>query len=227
MRLEILIGVLFFFVSCGTETLPPDPDGVGFTYFPLEVGDFRIYQIHQEEFSIFAESDTFDFQLKELVADSFATSDETTYVLHRFSRVDESEPWDLDSVWTARRTANHAIVTENNIPFAKLVFPVSLNQIWDGNIFNTRTTDEYEVTEINGEFDTPAGNFNETLTVFENNEPDVLIFQDIRQVVYARNVGVIYKNSSILDFCNTDPGCLGTLEFGTNFEQTLIEYGKE
>ena len=213
--------------SCDRDTLPPDLDAVGITYFPLAVGDFRVYQVHQEEFNIFSESDTFDYQLKELVADSFATQDQISYILHRFSRDTAEDPWVLDSVWTARRTANHAIVVENNIPFAKLVFPTNLNRVWDGNIFNTRQPDEYQITEVDGSVETPAGTFSQTLTVFENNEPDTLIFQDIRKAIYAPRVGLISRSSSILDFCNTNPECLGTLEIGTNIELTLIEYGKE
>lgn len=227
MQRLFLIGLLISLISCTSDTLEPDPQKVGFSYFPLQVGDFRIYQIHKEHFSIFAESDTTDYQLKELVADSFATQNEITFVLHRLSREQEQDPWQLDSVWTARRTANHAIVVENNIPFAKLVFPVAVNKTWDGNVFNTRLPDNYEITAVNTSFETPAGPFGNTLTVFENNDPDSLIFQDIRQVVYALDVGLIYKFSSILDFCNTSPECLGNLETGTVFEQLLIEYGEE
>jgi len=221
--------IFIFFVLCGCDrdTVAPDLTSVGFAYFPLEVGDFRVYEVHQEEFSIFAESDTFDYQLKELVADSFATQDQITYVLHRFSRDTADDPWELDSVWTARRTANHAIVVENNIALAKLIFPATLNRIWDSNVFNTRPPDEFEITEIDGTLQTPAGTFDRTLTVFENNEPDTLIFQDIRKAIYAPGIGLISRSSSILDFCNTDPACLGTLEFGTNIDLTLIEYGKE
>ena len=224
---NLYIAVILCLVGCNSETIPPDPVAVGFSYFPLRVGDFRIYQVHQEEFSIFAENDTFDYQLRELVVDSFATQEEFTYVLHRFSRADENQPWELDSVWTTRRTANHAVVVESNVPFAKLVFPVELNKVWDGNIFNTRPVDEYEITEVAGTMETPAGIFGNTLTVFENDEPDSLIFEDVRQAVYAQDVGLIYRFSSILDFCNTDPSCLGNLEFGTKIEQILIEYGKE
>ncbi|MDH3711092.1 MAG: hypothetical protein OER04_14460 [Cyclobacteriaceae bacterium] len=224
---KFYLALLGFLLACSSETIPPDPDRVGFTYFPLQVGDFRIYQVHQEEFSIFAQSDTFDFQIKELVVDSFPAQNEFTYVLHRFSRADDTQPWDLDSVWTARRTANHAIRVENNVPFAKIVFPVVLDKVWDGNVFNTRAPEDYQITDVGGSWDTPAENFTNTLTVFENQEPDTLIFQDIRQSVYARNVGLIYRFSSILDFCNSEPSCLGTLEVGTKIEQVLIEYGME
>ncbi len=226
-RWSILLFSVVLTLSCDSDTIPPDPDVVGYSYFPLEVGMYRDYQVHREEFSLFGSSDTADFQLREQVVDSFGVGEQITYIIHRSTRQTSDDPWDLDSVWTARRTPQHAIMVENNIPFAKLVFPLALNNTWDGNIFNSRDEDQYQVSQVDGTMETPAGKFNQTLTVLENNEPDTLIFQDIRQVVYAREIGVIYKNSSILDFCNTEPSCLGMLEVGIKFEQILIDYGRE
>ncbi len=213
-------------ISC-SDTLAPDPDKVGFNYFPLEIGEFRIYQVQKIKYSLFVPTDTAQYQLKEQVVDTFSTQNEINYILHRFSRDSSTDNWQLDSVWTARRTQNHAIVVENNIPFVKMVFPIRLNKVWDGNLFNASPPDEYQITDIGRSLVTPAGTFVNNLTVFENNDPDTLIFQDIRQSIYALNVGLVYKNSSILDFCNTEPSCLGTLEFGTKFEQILTDYGKE
>ena len=217
-----VIGWILF--SC-SDTL--EPGKIGFNYFPLEIGDYRIYQIQQIEYSLFAATDTAHYQLKELVVDTFSTQSELNYILHRFKRDLSTDKWQLDSVWTSRRTQNHAIVVENNIPFVKMVFPIRLDKVWDGNLFNASPPDEYQITEISGSMETPAGTFVDNLTVFENNERDTLIYQDIRQSIYALNVGLIYKNSSILDFCNTDPDCLGTLEFGIKFDQILTDYGKE
>lgn len=218
-----VFGLLF---SC-SDTLEPIDDIVGYDYFPLEIGDYRIYQVRKITYSLLFPVDTADYQLKELVADTFATQNELNYVLHRFSRDSSGDPWQLDSVWTARRTQNHAIVVENNVPFVKIVFPISLNKVWDGNLFNSSLPDEYEITDIGGSMVTPAGTFTGNMTIFENNDPDTLIFQDIRQSVYGPDVGLIYKNLSILNFCNTDPACLGILESGTRFEQILTDYGKE
>lgn len=217
-----VIGWILF--SC-SDTL--EPGKIGFNYFPLEIDDYRIYQVQRIEYSLFATTDTAHYQLKELVVDTFSTQSELNYILHRFKRDLSTDKWQLDSVWTSRRTQNHAIVVENNIPFVKMVFPIRLDKVWDGNLFNASPPDEYQITEIGGSLETPAGTFVDNLTVFENNEPDTLIFQDIRQSIYALNVGLIYKNSSILDFCNTDPDCLGTLEFGIKFDQVLTDYGKE
>ncbi len=226
MRNYFVCALAWILISC-SDTKLPEPNQIGFSYFPLEIGDFRSYQVSKITYSLFAATDTSNYQLKQLVVDTFSTLNQINYVLHRFSREKSSDSWQLDSVWTTRRTQNHAIVVENNIPFVKMVFPVRQDKIWDGNLFNALPIDEYQVTEIGGTLETPAGTFVDNLTIFENYDPDTLIFQDIRQSVYASNIGLVYKYSNILDFCNTTPGCLGTLEFGTKFEQVLIDYGEE
>lgn len=226
MRIFYVCAIGWALIGC-SETLAPDHDLVGFNYFPLEIGEFRTYKVKKIKYSLFAATDTAHYQLKELVVDTFSTRNELNYILHRFSRGLSIDKWHLDSVWTTRRTQNHAIVVESNVPFVKMVFPIELNKVWDGNLFNASPPDEYQITEIGGTIETPAGTFVNNLTVFENYDPDTLIFQDIRQSIYALNVGLVYKNSSILDFCNTDPDCLGTLEFGIKFEQILIDYGTE
>jgi len=226
MRIWALV-IAVWSVSACNESQEPDPLATGQRYFPLEIGDYRTYQVNRITFSTLNPTDTATYQLKEVVADSFHVQQDPVFVLHRFSRDTTEDSWQLDSVWTARRDQNHAIVVENNIPFVKIVFPIRLDKIWDGNLFNTLPEDEYQITEMDGQLEVPAGDFTSLLTIFENNDPDTLIAQDIRQSVYAPEIGLIYKKSSILNYCNTDPDCLGMLEFGTKFEQTLIEYGKE
>jgi len=140
-----VIGWILF--SC-SDTL--EPSKIGFNYFPLEIGDYRIYQIQQIEYSLFAATDTAHYQLKELVVDTFSTQSELNYILHRFKRDLSTDKWQLDSVWTSRRTQNHAIVVENNISFVKMVFPIRLDKVWDGNLFNASPPDEYQITEISG-----------------------------------------------------------------------------
>jgi hypothetical protein len=226
MRNWLLYAVGLLLIGC-SETIDPDPGALGYHYFPLEIGAYRTYQVKEITIPFLEPADTVQYQRRTLVADTFLTQDQPNYVLHVFSRESDTDTWNLDSVWTTRRDQNHAIVVENNVPFVKIVFPIRENKTWDGNLYNTLPPDEYEITEIGGVMETPAGRFDDLLTIFENNNPDTLIFQDIRQAVYARDVGLIYQRSSILNFCNTEPNCLGILESGMKFEQILIDYGKE
>ena len=133
MRIRTLstILVVFFLLGCSEEPLPPQTERVGFDFFPLQTGLFRTYEVEQVEFSVIT-SDTSRFQLQEVVVDSFLNAEnDYSYILHRLTRADEGSEWQLDSVWTTRRTSTLAVVVENNISIIKLVFPVAADKEWD------------------------------------------------------------------------------------------------
>ncbi|MDN5202386.1 hypothetical protein QQ008_13450 [Fulvivirgaceae bacterium BMA10] len=224
--LLLIILVALTFLQCDTEKLAPDEARVGFSYFPLEVGRYRIYDAREITYSILS-FDTTNFQLMEAVVDSFSNQENTiTYILNRSIRSDENDPWELDSVWTARRTPQQAIVTENNVPFLKLVFPVKERQPWDGNLLNTREEDPYEITALNEALTLIEDDPFSVLTVEQSNEDD-LTKVDRRFETYAQDIGLVIKESTILRFC-TESDCLGQniIEQGRSFRISLLEYGK-
>ena len=145
----MVLGLFLAAFGCTSDALDPIDDQVGFNHYPLEVGDFRIFQVEEIVYNFSGQVDSNQFQFKELVFDS-ATNAEggITHTIHRFGRADESESFKLDSVWTARRTSIQGIQVENNIPFVKLIFPVEESKSWDGNVLNTRDFDEYEMINI-------------------------------------------------------------------------------
>jgi len=221
----------FFMWGCN-ETLEPQVDRLGFNHFPLDTGNFRIYDVERVEFLFSGEIDTSNFQLKEVIANARKTANgETIYDLERFTRDSEEENWQLDSVWTARRTSIQAIVVENNVPFVKLTFPIDENKTWDGNVLNIRPPDEYTMVNLFNSFllDTAdAVSFENTITVVQNDLRDPITRIDVRKEVYAENIGLIYKETEFLLFC-ADPDCLGQgiVEVGTILKQQLIDFGEE
>ena len=70
--------------------------------------------------------------------------------------------------------------------------------------------------------------FNSTLKVIQEYNPDSIVMRDERSEIYAENVGLIYKESIILHYC-TENECLGKqiIEQGIDFRQELIGYGNE
>lgn len=220
-----VVGV-FLLNGCGTDTLEPDISRLGFTYFPLEKGLFRIYDVEDITFSVLG-NDTSYYQLKEQVVDSFLNQNQAfTYILHRSTRINNSQSWSIDSVWTTRRTSWQAIKVENNVPFIKLSFPVKLDSVWDGNALNGKEKDEYIITElfvnqsINGQ-DLP------TIRVSQEEQDDI-ITRNIRNEVYGEDIGLIEKTNIAIEFCN-ETDCFGQkiIERGKSVKLTLNEYGKE
>jgi len=224
-----LFGMLLLWFACNPKELMPDTTRVGFDFFPLQVGDFRVYEVEEITKTFLFGFDTARFQLKESLVDSFpGLGGDIIYLLHRSKRLSANDAWNLDSVWTARRNQSQAVIVESNVPYIKMVFPIDENKIWDGNKLNSADNDAYEMLNLFTSFDTGLEVFEETLTVIQNEKLDSIDILDFRKEVYGLNIGLIYKSSSYLEFCD-DIDCLGLkeIEQGRILKQTIIDYGKE
>jgi hypothetical protein len=80
---------------------------------------------------------------------------------------------------------------------------------------------------LNKPFTTTTGTtFDKTLTVQQENNDDIIVFEDRREEVYARGAGLIQKTITQLHYCTADD-CRGQMiiESGTVYKQEIIEYG--
>ncbi len=230
----MLSGILLL-SGCESEYLAPDTGRSGTDFFPLEVGQYRTYTVEKITFSFLEVPDTSRFFLKEVVADSFLNQTNTpTYRLERFTRTEENQPWQLDSVWTAIKDTRRAVVTENNVPFIKLTFPLRTDLQWDGNVLNTQLEDIYELQptteELHHEIESPLDSLlSSSITVIQERSQDTTLAKIDVLETYAENIGLFYKKTVRLQFCNTDTACIGQgiIEAGRKFKQTLIAHGKE
>jgi len=225
--------ICLIFYSCKPQNVPPGQIDLGYTYFPLDTGSYIIYDVQIINYKLNGTIDTQYFQLKEVVAELFIDNEnDLAFRLERFKRCDSTDPWKNypDSVWHAKITSNQAIKTENNTPFIKLIFPVENGIKWDGNSRNTiekKEGDEYRIQDL-GLPDT-IGNkiFNNTLKVIQ---PVITskIGQYEKSEVYANYLGLIYKESVLLDFC-TDPTCIDqdSIIFGSKYFQLYNNSGKQ
>lgn len=229
INLFTLSFIAFYILGCNSETLEPDAERSGLSYFPLSIGLYKTYEIEQINYKVTGEVDTTRYQLKESVVDSFKNvNNNFTYILHRFSKYPDQEQWKLDSVWNARRTPRQAIVIENNIPFVKLIFPLKEMAEWDGNSSNALEEEAYTMIEVNKPFQWRELNYDQSTTVIQKDNQDSIIFLDQRKEVYAQDLGLIFKESVALKFCS-QVQCIGKgeIESGTIYRQFIIDNGKE
>lgn len=210
-----------------TETKEPDPDRTGYNYFPLEAGTYRIYKVEGVRYNAFLDSTVFSYKLKEAVVDTFSNLESgISYILHR-QTLDDNGEWQIDSVWTARRDDFNAVTVEHNVPIVKLVFPFEENKIWDGNRLNDKANDEFEMVEVRKPWADSFGNYNLSVTVIEEELPDTFVNFISKKEVYAKDVGLVYKENIVLDFMQGEFYGKGFIESGIRYHQYLIEYGKE
>lgn len=222
--------IFFILACCLFLSCNKDKDSVplptGIEYFPMDIGSYRIYDVHLIQFS----NDTIDtmFQIKEVIQDSFYYQNKVVYELYRFYRSDDSKPWPRqpDSVWTFTTDFNQITIQEASTNFVRLVFPLSTNKSWDGNTRNTYGRDDYTVTNFDKPFGTNMIAFPQTSTIIEEQSKN-LVFKDYRSRVYAKNVGMIFKHYEYIAY-KTEGAFIGLdkVDYGNLREETLIGYGK-
>lgn len=225
--------------SCTSEEeviLKKDSD-----FFPLSVGSFFIYNVNETSYTAIDGKQDFVYQLKLLVADSFRnTASGITYVIQRSKKAENASTFDYLDTWSARIEASEVVVAEGNTSFVRLAFPLVVGKQWNGNALNNlggeetcadnllNTCDLYEVGSLGAPYELNGENLNQTLEVIQNNNVDLIVKQDVRKEIYARHIGLVYKESTLLEYC-TVGSCIGQqqIEKGLVYTQTLANYGKE
>lgn len=222
----VLVPVIFVFSSCN-ETKEIDPTALGYDFYPLYLGEYRIYDVEEINYLITG-FDTSVYQLREVIFDSIQSNDQITYLLRRDIRVSELDEWESDSVWTVTSTTNYLAITENNIPFMKLTFPVIQGREWDGNSLNSRNELTYYYQPLATPIIDSIAAVDHTRVIIEDIEENITGL-DLRSEIYARGVGLVEKDYLTQKKCtSSDCGAdLGVVIAGRSLKQTLIEIGNE
>jgi len=221
---------LIFLLGCQNEEISIDESSLGLDYFPVEVGSYRTYHVEAINYNFSQSPDTINYQLKEVFEEEFQDLEGgMSYKLHRYKRMDPNDNWKTDSVWVVRKDLYTVTQIENNVPIIKFSFPVAEEKTWNANALNAKDPDEYQMIDINKNFilnDTLE--FKKTTTVIQEETTDNILFRNIRKEIFAENIGLIYKQATLLNFC-ADVDCLGQdiIETGIDYKQELIGYGVE
>ncbi|MDX1904674.1 MAG: hypothetical protein SFU27_10990, partial [Thermonemataceae bacterium] len=215
-----------------TKNVEPDDDKLGYSYFPLEIGNYIIYQVQEKDYvARDTTSNNFiltEFQLKEVVIDTFTNlSGQKEFVLERYVRTDENAAWQIDSVWAAVRTGSQAIKYENNTPYVKLLFPTANDLNWNGNAYNNYGEKTYRITDYRKNLQLGELFFPNSLKVLMGNDSS-LVSQIKREEIYVLGVGMAMMERINVRF-RADENNLGKglIESGKAEKYTLIGYGKE
>jgi hypothetical protein len=218
----LLLVVLAGFVSgCETKYMDPDPKAMGYDYYLLAIGDYRIYNVTEIKFRHNV-GDTSRFQLQERVDTSFLDQTNTlSYKIVRSIRPDEFSPWVEDSVMVVTKTENNVLLLKDNTKYVKLVFPVKNGKSWAGDAFNTHVTgsdekEPYTFTLVGEPYTASGQVYDKTATVIQGTPTKNLIQLDDRKEVYAEGVGLVYRLMNRVIYCN-DSGT-ADCEFGVDYK---------
>ncbi|WP_080240380.1 hypothetical protein [Spirosoma rigui] len=222
--------VVPLFLAClGCQPGTSAPDAPGYDYFPLETGRFIVYDVTERQYSLVTPVVQRTYQLKEVTGPAYTdVTGSPAFRLLRYRRPAENQPWQADSVWSVRRVGDEAIRTENGVNFVTLHFPVSDLLRWNGNRYNSIGEDSYETRNSGQPYRVSDTQFDKTVTVIAQQD-STLVSQDKRIEVYARSVGMVYKERVQLQYCSSSPACIGSyqIDYGIRQVYRIRSYGNE
>jgi len=234
--------ILFIWGCSDSESNGPDTFG-STPYFPLELNSIIDYQINELVFrSEGLIRDTFSYQLREEVSDSYINDlEETIFLIDRSTRTNGSQQWQYQNSFQAYISDNLIVKIEDNIPYVKMQLPIRSGQTWDGNqLFdaNGGLTIGGESVEYFKEWNYQVLSDNLNLSIGNNDFDSVLEISmadhenqvEIRKAKewYAPNIGLVKKTVYVVDtqcFLN----CSGVPweekgEKGHIYSQEMINY---
>jgi hypothetical protein len=231
------VGCLVFF-SCKKEKQPVVY--MGYDYFPNNVGHYVIYQcdsiVANPTTSHIPPFDTFQYQIKEVIDSLYLNNQgQPTQRIVRYKRTDTAIPWSniltIEKVWTGTLLTTMATRLEDNNNYIKLIFPLKINEQWNGNAMNTIGTWNYQYTTINTPAIVNGIRFDSTLSVLQINQSSFLGNQYYYEQ-YATGIGVIYRQ--VIDWqtdgslypTSTSPPNIDSARSGTVFySETYLSSG--
>lgn len=223
----LIFCVLFALVSCDSSDDSPAIDS-GRDYFPLRLGQFQVYDVLEVVYTL-GVPETLKYELKTVITDSFPNAaGGYTYVMQRGKKNDGQTEFIPFNTWSARISPREVVVQEENVSFVKVRLPVEKNAEWDGNLYNTIGEDIYLMEEVKASIDLNGLSFEDCLVVNQNDNEDYVVSLDQRKEVYARETGLVYKESTLINYCTVGE-CLGQqeIESGTIYKQTIKSHGLE
>ena len=218
--------VIIALFSCEQQTTDVFSIDFGYNYLPVEVGKFYEYR---SDSIIYDPSETgteilssSTFVREEIVDTTTDNTGETWYIIERSERSDEAQQWQIRRVYRISRSEDQALRNEDNLDLVTMVFPLEEGKEWDATQFFDETLivtvagesiEQYkswgaQLVRLGQSYTVEGMEFEDVAEVrYADNEN--LIERRFAQEVYARDIGLVYREMVILDTqcqvcCNAD-----------------------
>ena len=195
-----LLTILFFACSNDDDNLPESINKLGQSYYPLEIGQIKIFQADSIIYDDFNNSiDTLSFFRKEELVDTFTnTSGEKVFISRLSFRFADTLPWIVQKDFIQKRSIQRAVLAVDNLIQVPLTFPIAKNKIWDLNALNTRAEQNLRYREVFVPFQREGVQYDSAVIVLHRDEEN-LIERFFTEEVYAPRRGLVYRKDIALD----------------------------
>lgn len=210
--ISLLVLIVLFFAQC--KKTEPGEISLGKAYYPIAIDYWQEYKVDSIVFSDFTNPvsiDTYSYEIREVIESSFQDLNaEENFRIEQFKR-NPDETWVIDNIFSLKETVFNIQKVEHDLRFIKLVFPVSLGKTWNGhiylnvdeqpllNFYNTEKYEwEYNYTAVDESLEIGGFSFDSCVTIIQIDEEN-LFEKKYSKEIYAKNVGLVYKELIILD----------------------------
>lgn len=215
---------LFVLLGCTTVDLVKENEA---NFYPLDRKSKIEYEVVEEYYGILNGKSEKKYYLQEVVGDSVGKIyNVPVFRIERYKRLGLNDSWKIDSVWTSYKLPDRAVKVENNVPMVKLIFPIELGMSWNVNLYNSFRPEYCQLT--NSQFSYTVANYsNKAIEITQKYDSSAVILQKKKEI-YLSNVGMIYKENTNLNYCQSSTECIGKGKIDSGFRiiYRAINYSK-
>ncbi len=205
--LKIFAALAFIILGNACRTDKEEVVLKGIEYYPIKTGTVRFYQIDSFFYDNYTnETDTVSYECRELVQSTFVDpGGDTTYRIELSTYSIEKAEWIVQKVFTRKTNGNYAIENIDNTPEVKLLFPISKyktkgsSYVWNINMYTSNEATNVKYTSVFTSYYNGLTAYNDCV-VIGLQKPETGIVHNIREEVYAKNVGLVYRHIDKSDY---------------------------
>ncbi|MDP2176447.1 MAG: hypothetical protein Q8K70_11110 [Bacteroidota bacterium] len=179
----------------------------GLEYFPIKIGDVKYYDVDSFFFDpFFNTTDSVKRVLKEEVVEKIANEDKDTVYRIELSIYNKTlSKWVVFQSFTRNIDGNYAIETKDNTKEVKIIFPISTYKtrgstyVWNVNMFNQLDAKYIKFNKVFTPYTIGTETYPNTINI-QLNKTLTGVVNDIREEVYAKDIGLIYKHIDVSDY---------------------------
>ncbi|MBK9283987.1 MAG: hypothetical protein IPM51_06655 [Sphingobacteriaceae bacterium] len=209
---------------------------LGLEYYPTTFGKFVIYDVDSIVYTdLPVDTVIYKYRIKEKIADEFIDNEgKPAFRLERYIKVFnpnksyDSIPWTIKEVWMINADKKSIQISERDIRYTKLVFPIQEKFSWKGNVQNNLGDWDYIYDYVDKAEIINNVSLDKVLQVKQFDQR-TLISWKVYTEKYAKDIGLVYREITELYSNKVLPGIPveNRIENGILYKQKIISYGHE